>query len=199
LTAPLETGFSSTISNLHGRLQGPGTVSPDALLGPVCSFCSDGDYDMRGFDLTPYRRSTVGFDRLFDLIENNARLQQGDNYPPFNIERLSEDRYRVTLAVAGFRPDEIDITAQQNLLQVVGRKDDSTSSDRSKFLHVGIANRSFERRFELADFVRVEKADLADGLLTVDLVREIPEAMKPKKIAINGGQLVEISSDRDAA
>lgn len=153
---------------------------------------------MRGFDLTPYRRSTVGFDRLFDLIENNSRLQQGDNYPPFNIERLSEDRYRVTLAVAGFRADEIDITAQQNLLQVIGRKDDS-QADRSKFLHVGIANRSFERRFELADFVRVEKADLADGLLTIDLLREVPEAMKPKKIAINGGQLVEISSDRDAA
>jgi len=154
---------------------------------------------MRTYDFSPLFRSTIGFDRLFDLIENNARLQQGDNYPPFNIERLSEDRYRVTLAVAGFRPDEIDITAQQNLLQVVGRKDDNASSDRSKFLHVGIANRSFERRFELADFVRVEKADLADGLLTVDLVREIPEAMKPKKIAINGGQLVEIGSDRDAA
>jgi len=154
---------------------------------------------MRPFDLTPYRRSTVGFDRLFDLIENNARLQQSDNYPPFNIERLSEDRYRVTLAVAGFRHDEIDITAQQNLLQVVGRKDDS-SADRSKFLHVGIANRSFERRFELADFVRVEKADLADGLLVIELVREVPEAMKPKKIAINGGQLVDISAqDRSAA
>lgn len=153
---------------------------------------------MRSFDLTPYRRSTVGFDRLFDLIENNARLQQGDNYPPFNIERLSEDRYRVTLAVAGFRADEIDITAQQNLLQVVGRKDDSVS-DRSKFLHVGIANRSFERRFELADFVRVEKADLADGLLTIELVREVPEAMKPKKIAVNGGQLVDVSKGRDAA
>ncbi|NIJ16415.1 molecular chaperone IbpA [Sphingobium vermicomposti] len=153
---------------------------------------------MRSFDLTPYRRSTVGFDRLFDLIENNARLQQGDNYPPFNIERLSEDRYRVTLAVAGFRADEIDITAQQNLLQVVGRKDDSVT-DRSKFLHVGIANRSFERRFELADFVRVEKADLADGLLTIELVREVPEAMKPKKIAVNGGQLIDVSKDRDAA
>lgn len=153
---------------------------------------------MRGFDLTPYRRSTVGFDRLFDLIENNARLQQGDNYPPFNIERLAEERYRVTLAVAGFRADEIDITAQQNLLQVIGRKDDS-QSDRSKFLHVGIANRSFERRFELADFVRVEKADLADGLLTIELVREIPEAMKPKKIAVNGGQIVDINKDRDAA
>lgn len=155
---------------------------------------------MRSFDLTPYRRSTVGFDRLFDLIENNARLQQGDNYPPFNIERLSEDRYRVTLAIAGFRPEEIDITAQQNLLQVVGRKDDGAPADRSKFLHVGIANRSFERRFELADFVRVEKADLADGLLTIELLREVPEAMKPKKIAVNGGQLVDISfKDRDAA
>jgi molecular chaperone IbpA len=141
---------------------------------------------MRGFDLTPYRRSTVGFDRLFDLIENNARLQQADNYPPFNIERLSEDRYRVTLAVAGFRTDEIDITAQQNLLQVTGRKDEVGANDRAKFLHVGIANRSFERRFELADFVRVEKADLADGLLTIDLLREVPEAMKPK-------------NDRDAA
>lgn len=155
---------------------------------------------MRAFDLTPYRRSTVGFDRLFDLIENNARLQQSDNYPPFNIERLSEDRYRVTLAVAGFRPDEIDITAQQNLLQVVGRKDEASSGDRGKFLHVGIANRSFERRFELADFVRVERADLADGLLVIELVREVPEAMKPKKIAINGGQLVDISTQgRDAA
>ena len=143
---------------------------------------------MRAFDLTPYRRSTVGFDRLFDLIENNSRLQQGDNYPPFNIERISDDRYRVTLAIAGFRPEEIDITAQQNLLQVVGRKDESQASDRSKFLHVGIANRSFERRFELADFVRVEKADLADGLLTIELVREIPEAMKPKKINIGGSQ-----------
>jgi molecular chaperone IbpA len=153
---------------------------------------------MRGFDLTPYRRSTVGFDRLFDLIENNARLAQGDNYPPFNIERLSEDRYRVTLAIAGFRPDEIDITAQQNLLQVIGRKDDASSADRSKFLHVGIANRSFERRFELADFVRVEKADLADGLLTIELVREVPEAMKPKKIAVNGGHLVDITAkDRE--
>lgn len=154
---------------------------------------------MRGFDLTPYRRSTVGFDRLFDLIENNARLSQGDNYPPFNIERLSEDRYRVTLAVAGFRPDEIDITAQQNLLQITGRKEEGQGADRSHFLHVGIANRSFERRFELADFVRVEKAGLADGLLTIDLLREVPEAMKPKKIAINGDHYVEINGERDAA
>lgn len=154
---------------------------------------------MRTFDLTPYRRSTVGFDRLFDLIENSARASQGDNYPPFNIERLSEDKYRVTLAVAGFREDELDIVAQQNLLQVSGRKADISSDERAKYLHVGIANRSFERRFELADFVRVESANLADGLLVIELVREVPEAMKPKKIAINGGNLVEIKSDKSAA
>ncbi|MGD9811532.1 MAG: Hsp20 family protein [Sphingobium sp.] len=154
---------------------------------------------MRSFDLTPYRRSTVGFDRLFDLIENSARANPGDNYPPFNIERLSEDKYRVTLAVAGFREDELDIVAQQNLLQVAGRKAEVSNDERAKFLHVGIANRSFERRFELADFVRVENANLADGLLVIELVREVPEAMKPKKIAINGGQLVEINGDKSAA
>jgi len=156
------------------------------------------------FDLTPYRRSTVGFDRLFDLIENNARLQQTDNYPPFNIERVSEDRYRVTLAVAGFKPNEIDITAQQNLLQISGRKDEVSAEDRANYLHLGIANRNFERRFELADFVRVEDATLADGLLTVALVREVPDAMKPRKIAINGkGEVIDLTSekagDKDAA
>ena len=156
------------------------------------------------FDLTPYRRSTVGFDRLFDLIENSTRAAQTDNYPPFNIERISDDRYRVTIAVAGFRQDEIDITAQQNLLQVSGRKAEISNDERAKFLHVGIANRNFERRFELADFVRVDSANLADGLLVIELAREVPEAMKPKKIAINGGQLVEIgdknrSEDRNAA
>ena len=151
------------------------------------------------FDLTPYRRSTVGFDRLFDLIENNARLQQTDNYPPFNIERVSEDRYRVTLAVAGFKADEIDITAQQNLLQVSGRKEDA-AEDRAKFLHLGIANRNFDRRFELADFVRVENATLADGLLTIELVREVPDAMKPRKIAINGkGEVIDLTGDKNAA
>lgn len=159
---------------------------------------------MRGFDLTPYRRSTVGFDRLFDLIENSARLQQADNYPPFNIERLSEDRYRVTLAVAGFRPDEIDITAQQNLLLITGKKSDDVQ-DRARFLHLGIANRNFERRFELADFVKVEDASLADGLLVIDLLREVPDAMKPRKIAINGkGAVVELTAtdtgaDKNAA
>jgi len=138
---------------------------------------------MRTFDFTPYRRSTVGFDRLFDLLEGNGRQVQGENYPPFDLERRGEDRYRITLAVAGFKRDEIEIVAQQNLLLVTGKKDGG-DQDRSQFLHIGIANRSFERRFELADFVRVEDANLADGLLTIDLLREIPEAMKPQKIAI---------------
>ena len=136
-------------------------------------------------DLTPYRRSTVGFDRLFDLLENNARAATADNYPPFNLERVADDRYRITLAVAGFTRDEIDITAQQNLLLVTGRKDEKAGLP--NFLHVGIANRSFERRFELADFVFVEDARLNDGLLVIDLVREVPEAMKPKTIAIRTG------------
>ena len=141
---------------------------------------------MRSFDLTPYRRSMVGFDRLFDLLENSARnAASSDNYPPFDLERLAEDRYRITLAVAGFKSDEIDITAQQNLLIVAGKKEPNPQ-DRSAMLYSGIASRSFDRRFELADFVRVDNADLADGLLTIELVREIPEAMKPQKIAIGG-------------
>ena len=141
---------------------------------------------MRQFDLTPYRRSTIGFDRLFDMLETSARQSTVDNYPPFNLEKLADDRYRITLAVAGFGRDEIEITAQQNLLQVKGKKDEKEGQN-SAFLHLGIANRSFERRFELADFVRVDDARLNDGLLTIELVREVPEAMKPKKIAVGGG------------
>ena len=148
---------------------------------------------MNRLDFTPYRRSTVGFDRLFDLLENTARNAGGDNYPPFNIERRGEDTYRITLAVAGFRPGDLDITAQQNLLTVVGKKREDTEGE---MLHVGIANRGFERRFELADYVRVADADLADGLLVIDLVREVPEAMKPKKIAIGGNTLEVVEGDR---
>ena len=141
---------------------------------------------MATFDFTPYRRSTVGFDRLFDLLERNSGNSGGDNYPPFNIERRGEDAYRITLAVAGFRPEDLDITAHQNLLIIQGRRRDEATD--GQLLHVGIANRGFERRFELADFVRVAHADLADGLLVIDLVREVPEAMKPKKILIGGGE-----------
>ena len=152
---------------------------------------------MSRFDLTPYRRSTVGFDRLFDLLENQARLNSGDNYPPFNIEKRGEDNYRITLAVAGFRPADLDITAQQNLLVVQGRKRDEVSE--GEMLHLGIANRGFERRFELADYVRVEAADLADGLLVIDLVREVPDAMKPKKIIVCGQRPLEVVKDDESS
>ena len=150
---------------------------------------------MNRFDTTPYRRSTVGFDRLFDLMERQARNAGGDNYPPFNIERRDEDEYRITLAVAGFRSEDLDITAQQNLLVIQGRKRDDQGE--GEMLHVGIANRGFERRFDLADYVRVDNADLKDGMLVIDLVREVPEAMKPKKIAIGGQQKLEIVKDDD--
>ena len=141
---------------------------------------------MRQFDFTPFRRSTIGFDRLFDLLEASARQSASENYPPFNLERVAEDRYRITLAVAGFRIEEIEVTAQQNLLLVAGKKKEA-GDQQSAFLHLGIATRSFERRFELADFVRVENANLSDGLLTIDLVREVPEAMKPRTIAVRNG------------
>ncbi|MEP0391433.1 MAG: Hsp20 family protein [Erythrobacter sp.] len=152
---------------------------------------------MSRLDFTPYRRSTVGFDRLFDMLESQARLNSGDNYPPFNIARNGEDSYRITLAVAGFRPQDIDITAQANLLTVQGRKREDVDEG-AEMLHIGIANRGFERRFELADYVRVENAALADGLLVVDLLREIPDAMKPKKIAVNGGATLSAVPDEDS-
>ncbi|MDG5487340.1 Hsp20 family protein [Sphingomonas sp. BGYR3] len=141
---------------------------------------------MRQIDFTPFRRSAIGFDRLFDMLEASARQAQTENYPPFNLERIEDNHYRITIAVAGFKADEIDITAQQNLLLVSGRKGDGDGDKERAFLHLGIANRNFERRFELADFVQVKNADLSDGLLTIDLVREVPEAMKPRKIAIGG-------------
>ena len=145
---------------------------------------------MNRTDFSPYRRTTVGFDRLFDLLESQVRNNAGDNYPPFNIERRDEDSYRITLAVAGFRERDLDITAQQNLLTIQGKKRDDSAE--GEMLHVGIANRGFERRFELADFVRVANADLADGLLTIELVREVPDAMKPKKVMIGGTRKLEV-------
>jgi molecular chaperone IbpA len=149
--------------------------------------------NMRGLDFTPYRRSTVGFDRLFDYLENVSRAEQ-DNYPPFDIEKLSDDSYRITLAVAGFRREDIDITAQQNMLVISGRRAENRNRD-GNFLHVGIATRAFERRFELADFVRVTSAELRDGLLSIELVREIPEAMKPRRIDIGSGEATALQPE----
>ena len=132
------------------------------------------------FDCSPFRRSTVGFDRLFDLLESSARADIADGYPPFDIESTGEDSYQITLAVAGFRPEEIEIVAQNNQLTVSGRKSDEGETGR--YLHRGIATRAFERRFQLADFVAAQNADFDNGLLRISLKREIPEAMKPRRI-----------------
>lgn len=137
------------------------------------------------FDFAPFRRSTIGFDRLFDMLENSSMAQGGENYPPFDLLQVDENHYRINLAVAGFGRDEIDIVAQQNQLIVTGKK---VEDEKSEYVHRGIANRSFERRFGLADHIKVTEADLKDGLLSIDLVREIPEAMKPRKISIGGAE-----------
>ena len=139
------------------------------------------------FDFSPYRRSTVGFDRLFDMLENSSFGGSQENYPPFDLIREGENEYRIQLAVAGFKPGEIDITAQQNVLVVSGRKNDEAEDQGTDFVYRGIANRSFERRFALADHIQVKDADLKDGLLSIALVREIPEAMKPRKINVGSG------------
>jgi molecular chaperone IbpA len=155
------------------------------------------DMIMRGYDFSPYRRSTVGFDRLFDYLESASRSEQ-ENYPPFDIEELGDDSYRITLAVAGFRREEIEIVAHQNSLTVSGRRGDDRAKE-GNFLHVGIANRAFERRFQLADFVRVTGAELADGLLSVALQRVVPEAMKPRRIEIGGGAQPAIEAELSEA
>jgi molecular chaperone IbpA len=138
------------------------------------------------FDFTPYRRSMVGFDRLFDVLEHNAQAAASDsNYPPYDIEKSGDDSYRITIAVAGFTRDEIEVIANQNLLTVSARKPEITDTNATpRYVHRGIATRAFERRFQLADYVRVSAADVADGLLTIDLLREVPEAMKPRKIVL---------------
>jgi molecular chaperone IbpA len=146
------------------------------------------------FDFSPYRRSTVGFDRLFDMLESSGAGNGGENYPPFDLIRTGENSYRIDLAVAGFKPDEIDITAQQNVLVVTGGKKEESESEGSDYIYRGIANRSFERRFALADHIQVRGADMSDGLLSIELVREIPEAMKPRKIDIGGSEQKERSA-----
>lgn len=139
---------------------------------------------MTTFDLSPLFRTAIGFDRLARNLESANRLDAG-GYPPYNIEVQGENQYRITMAVAGFSNDDLDIEVKENVLRVAGaRKDDV---EQRQFLHRGIANRSFERSFQLADYVRVDSAELKDGMLNIALVREIPEAMKPRKIEIQGG------------
>jgi molecular chaperone IbpA len=150
---------------------------------------------MRTYDFAPLWRSTIGFDRLFDLLDETQRAAD-DHYPPYNIERLGEDRYRISLALAGFAPDEIAITAEQNALIVEGRKSDK---DQREYLYQGISARPFKRQFNLADHVQVKAANFDNGLLRIELVREIPEAMKPRRIAINGAGSPKKIEQKEAA
>ena len=151
---------------------------------------------MRTYDFSPLYRSAVGFDRLANLLESAARTSQENGWPPYNIETTGENAYRIEIAVAGFKPDELNIEVKENLLTVTGRKTandgaDTTAPERN-FLHRGLAERDFERRFQLADYVVVKTADLNNGLLSIDLARELPEALKPRRIEIGGGsKLIE--------
>jgi molecular chaperone IbpA len=152
---------------------------------------------MRTFDLAPLYRSTVGFDRLFSMLDQSAGLDAAPGYPPYNIERTGEDAYRISVAVAGFADSELSLESKENTLTIRGEKQEKNGEKQGEMLHQGIAARAFERRFQLADHVQVTGATLVNGLLHVDLVREIPEAKKPRQIPIgkrNGqtnGQVLE--------
>lgn len=143
---------------------------------------------MRTTDFTPLYRNAIGFDRLLNMMEAGASKNGSNGYPPYNIEQKDENRYRITMAVAGFSDEQLDITQSDNMLIVRG---DRKSEEEKKYLYQGIAERDFERKFQLADYVKVVGATMENGLLHVDLEREIPEAMKPRKIAINGRNLLE--------
>jgi molecular chaperone IbpA len=153
---------------------------------------------MRNYDFSPLWRSTVGFDRMFDLINNEVPNIQ-DTYPPYDIARTGEERYRISLALAGFTPEQVTVTVQQNRLTVAGKKNDS---GKQAYIFQSIATRAFERHFSLADYVEVEGATFENGLLQIDLVRKVPEAMKPRRIEISVGHEVSDKAktlDADAA
>ena len=157
---------------------------------------------MRTYDLTPFYRSTVGFDRLFSLLDQ-ATSDGSPGYPPYNIERTGDNAYRISVAVSGFGKDELSIVAKENTLTIKGGKAANEQSTQSEVLYRGIAARAFERVFQLADFVLVKNASLENGLLHVDLVREIPEAKKPRQIPIGGAaqpaQVTNGSAEKAAA
>ena len=143
---------------------------------------------MRTLNLDPFWRTSIGFDRLFDLVDESLRYQPEDNYPPCNITRTGENTYRISLAVAGFKPEQIGVTVNQNVLIVTGNADEKQGE--GEYLYRGIAGRSFERRFNLADYIVVKGASLDEGLLQIELELELPEAMKPRRIDIKTGKSV---------
>jgi len=140
---------------------------------------------MRTLDFAPLYRSAVGFDRLATLLEAAAKAETSSGYPPYNIETVGEDAYRIEIAVAGFHPDELTVDVKENVLTVAGRK--AASDEGRRYLHRGLAERNFDRRFQLADHVAVIDAQLADGLLSISLKRELPESLKPRRIEIAAG------------
>ncbi len=152
---------------------------------------------MRTIDFSPLYRSVVGFDRLADLLETATAETASNGYPPYNIERTDENAYRVDIAVAGFRPEELEIEVKENLLTVTGRK--AANDEPRRFLHRGLAERNFDRRFQLADYVVVTDANLADGLLSISLKRELPEALKPRRIEIGTAQAAPLIEGEKAA
>ncbi|MDC5803272.1 Hsp20 family protein [Vibrio europaeus] len=143
---------------------------------------------MRTVDFTPLYRNAIGFDRLFNMMEANTAKNASGGYPPYNIEQKDENHYRITMAVAGFADEQLDLTQKENMLIVKGERD---SEEEKQYVYQGIAERDFERKFQLADYVKVVGASMENGLLHIDLEREIPEAMQPRKIAINGDNLIE--------
>lgn len=154
---------------------------------------------MNSIDLTPLYRSTIGFDRMASLLDSAMRGEQtSGGYPPYNIEVTGENQYGITLAVAGFEEDELNIQIENGVLSVRGKKAESEEDKQRRFLHQGIAYRTFERKFNLADHVEVRGAELKNGLLTIQLVKEIPEAMKPRSIAINGKESTPLEHKREA-
>lgn len=144
---------------------------------------------MRTMNLDPFWRTSIGFDRLFDLMDESLRFEPEDHYPPCNIVRTGENSYRISLAVAGFKPEQVNVTVNQNTLVVSASAEDK-QDDKSEYLYRGIAGRSFERRFNLADYVVVKSASLDQGLLQIELERELPEALKPRRIDIQTGKSV---------
>lgn len=148
---------------------------------------------MRGFDISPLLRSSIGFENLNRLVEFAGRIDAADAYPPYNIEKLGDGAYRIQMAIAGFAQSELDITVQENTLIVLGQATAEADGREPQYLHRGIAKRAFERRFQLADTIKVTGASFENGLLNIDLVREIPEHKKPRKVAIGSGAVDALS------
>ena len=154
---------------------------------------------MRAIDFSPLYRSTVGFDRMFSLLDNVSKPEPAQTYPPYNIELTGENAYRITMAIAGFGEDDLSIEARENTLTIKGKLEEDESKEGKEVLFRGIAGRAFERRFQLADHVEVRGASLENGLLHIDLVREIPDAMKPRKIAINAdAKLIDAKAEKQS-